>query len=52
VHTLIVDGVPVVENFSVAFADEAQVADRVQEHGERLLARAGRTWPLSRWPVE
>jgi cytosine/adenosine deaminase-related metal-dependent hydrolase len=52
VHTVIVDGVPVVENSEVTFANEAHVADRVQEHGERLLARAGARWPLSRWPIQ
>jgi cytosine/adenosine deaminase-related metal-dependent hydrolase len=51
VHTVIADGRVVVENYQPVFADERKVAEKVQELGEGLLARAGVPYPLSRWPI-
>jgi cytosine/adenosine deaminase-related metal-dependent hydrolase len=51
VHTVIVDGRVVVENYRQTFVDEDQLIDRVQEIGESLQARTGITFPRSRWPI-
>ena len=48
---VIVDGRAVVEAHRQSFVDEARLFRRVQEIGERLLARTGVTLPRSRWPV-
>jgi 5-methylthioadenosine/S-adenosylhomocysteine deaminase len=49
--TVIADGRIVVDGGRVTFADEGAVADRVQEIGERLLARTGTRVNRGRWPV-
>jgi 5-methylthioadenosine/S-adenosylhomocysteine deaminase len=51
VHTVIVDGRIVVDAYRQSFVDEERLFARVQEIGERLLARTGVTLPRSRWPV-
>jgi 5-methylthioadenosine/S-adenosylhomocysteine deaminase len=51
VHTVIVDGKIVIENYQQSFVDEVQLFDRVQQIGERLQAATGITFPLSRWPI-
>jgi cytosine/adenosine deaminase-related metal-dependent hydrolase len=51
VHTVIVDGRVVVDAYRQTFVDEAQLFSRVQEIGERLLARTGVDLPRSRWPI-
>jgi 5-methylthioadenosine/S-adenosylhomocysteine deaminase len=51
VHTVIVDGRVVVDSYRQVFVDEERLFGRVQEIGERLLARTGVTLPRSRWPV-
>jgi cytosine/adenosine deaminase-related metal-dependent hydrolase len=51
VHTVIVDGRVVVDGYRQAFVDEGRLFARVQEIGERLLARTGVDLPRSRWPV-
>jgi len=50
VHTVIVDGRVVVQNYTPLFVDEWQLMQKVQGIGERLLARTGVHFP-SRWPV-
>jgi cytosine/adenosine deaminase-related metal-dependent hydrolase len=50
VHTVIVDGRVVVQNYTPLFVDEWQLMQKVQEIGERLLARTGVHFP-PRWPV-
>jgi 5-methylthioadenosine/S-adenosylhomocysteine deaminase len=51
VHTVIVDGRVVVDAYRQSFVDEARLFARVQEIGERLLARTGVDLPRSRWPI-
>jgi cytosine/adenosine deaminase-related metal-dependent hydrolase len=51
VHTVIVDGRVVVDAYRQSFVDEPQLFSRVQEIGERLLARTGVNPPGSRWPI-
>jgi cytosine/adenosine deaminase-related metal-dependent hydrolase len=51
VHTVIADGRVVVEDGKVTFADEATVADKVQDLGEALLARTSTKINRGRWPV-
>ena len=51
VHTVIVDGRVVVDAYRQSFVDEARLFSRVQEIGERLLARTGVDLPRSRWPI-
>jgi cytosine/adenosine deaminase-related metal-dependent hydrolase len=51
VHTVIVDGRVVVDAYRQSFVDEERLFGRVQEIGERLLARTGVTLPGPRWPV-
>ena len=51
VHTVIIDGRVVVDGYRQTFVDESRLYARVQEIGERLLARTGVSFPRSRWPV-
>lgn len=51
VHTVIVDGRVVVEEYRQTFADEERLFQHVQEIGERLQARTGISFPRSRWPI-
>lgn len=51
VHTVIVDGRVVVDAYKQRFADEPALYAKVQEIGEKLMARTGITFPRSRWPV-
>jgi cytosine/adenosine deaminase-related metal-dependent hydrolase len=51
VHTVIVDGRVVVDAYRQSFVDEPTLYAKVQEIGERLLARTGVTVPASRWPI-
>jgi cytosine/adenosine deaminase-related metal-dependent hydrolase len=51
VHTVIVDGRVVVDAYRQSFVDEPRLYARVQEIGERLLARTGVSFPRSRWPI-
>jgi cytosine/adenosine deaminase-related metal-dependent hydrolase len=51
VHTVIVDGRVVVDAHRQSFVDESRLYAKVQEIGERLLARTGVTFPRSRWPI-
>ena len=50
VHTVIVDGKVVVENYEPLFVDQWELIQRVQQLGEGLLARTGISFP-SRWPI-
>ena len=50
VHTVIVDGVVVVENHEPLFVDQWDLIQRVQKLGEGLLARTGISFP-QRWPI-
>jgi 5-methylthioadenosine/S-adenosylhomocysteine deaminase len=52
VRTVIADGRVVVDHGQVTFANEADVADRVQALGEGLLARTGTVRSHTRWPHE
>jgi|SRR5579859_2944595 len=51
VRTVVADGRVVVDEGQVVFADEAAVAERVQELGEALLARTGTKVNRGRWPL-
>jgi cytosine/adenosine deaminase-related metal-dependent hydrolase len=51
VHTVVVDGRVVVDAYRQSFVDEARLFGKVQEIGERLLARTGISFPRSRWPM-
>jgi 5-methylthioadenosine/S-adenosylhomocysteine deaminase len=51
VRTVVADGRVVVDEGRVTFADEAQVADKVQELGEALLHRTGTKINRGRWPI-
>jgi cytosine/adenosine deaminase-related metal-dependent hydrolase len=51
VHTVIVDGRVVVDAYRQTFVDEPRLYAKVQEIGERLLARTGVSYPRSRWPI-
>jgi cytosine/adenosine deaminase-related metal-dependent hydrolase len=51
VHTVIVDGRVVVDAYRQSFVDEGRLFEKVQEIGERLLARTGVSFPRSRWPI-
>jgi 5-methylthioadenosine/S-adenosylhomocysteine deaminase len=51
VRTVVADGRVVVDEGRVAFADEALVADRVQEISSQLLARTKTSVNHGRWPV-
>ena len=45
------DGRVVVESGQQTFVDEGRLIDRVQEIGQRLLARTGISFPRTRWPI-
>ncbi|HEU4370762.1 MAG TPA: amidohydrolase family protein [Methylomirabilota bacterium] len=51
IHTVIVDGRVVVDAYRQSFVDEPALYARVQELGERLLARTGVTPGRPRWPI-
>ena len=51
VHTVVIDGRIVVDNYRQTFVDEGRLFSTVQEIGERLQARTGITFPRSRWPI-
>jgi cytosine/adenosine deaminase-related metal-dependent hydrolase len=51
IHTVIVDGRVVVEAYRQTFVDEPRLYAKVQEMGEKLLARTGVSFPRSRWPI-
>jgi cytosine/adenosine deaminase-related metal-dependent hydrolase len=51
VHTVIVDGRVVIDAYRQTFVNESRLYARVQEIGERLLARTGVSYPRSRWPI-
>ena len=50
VHTVIVDGKVVIENYKPTFVDEWKLIQRLQAIGERVLNKTGVSFP-SRWPV-
>jgi cytosine/adenosine deaminase-related metal-dependent hydrolase len=50
-HTVVIDGRIVVDGYRQSFVDEPRLFAKVQEIGERLLARTGICYPRSRWPV-
>lgn len=50
VHTVVVDGQVVVENYKPTFVDEWDLIKKVQLLGEDMMRRSGLTFP-SRWPV-
>ena len=45
------DGRVVVDAHRQSFVDEGRLYAKVQEIGERLLARTGVAFPRSRWPM-
>jgi cytosine/adenosine deaminase-related metal-dependent hydrolase len=51
VHTVIVDGRVVIDAYRQTFVDEARLYGKVQEIGEKLLARTGVTPGRPRWPI-
>jgi 5-methylthioadenosine/S-adenosylhomocysteine deaminase len=51
VRTVVADGRVVIEDGRAVFADEAHVANRVQELGEALLARTNTNIRRGRWSV-
>jgi cytosine/adenosine deaminase-related metal-dependent hydrolase len=51
VRAVLADGRVVVDDGRVVFADEAEVAERVQAIGEELLARTGTQTNRGRWPL-
>jgi 5-methylthioadenosine/S-adenosylhomocysteine deaminase len=51
VHTVVVDGRVVVDAYRQSFVDEPRLYAKVQEVGEKLLARTGVTPAPPRWPV-
>jgi len=51
IHTVIVDGRVIVDAYRQSFVDEPALYAKVQEVGERLLARTGVTPGRPRWPV-
>jgi hypothetical protein len=51
VHTVIIDGRVIVDAYRQQFVDERKLYSRVQEIGERLLARTGVSVAQSRWPM-
>jgi 5-methylthioadenosine/S-adenosylhomocysteine deaminase len=51
IHTVIVDGRVVVDAYRQTFVDEPRLYGRVQEIGEKLLARTGVSLPRSRWAI-
>jgi 5-methylthioadenosine/S-adenosylhomocysteine deaminase len=51
IHTVIVDGRVVLDAYRQTFVDEPRLYSKVQEIGEKLLARTGVTPGRSRWPI-
>jgi 5-methylthioadenosine/S-adenosylhomocysteine deaminase len=51
IHTVIVDGRVVIDAYRQTFVDEPRLYSKVQEIGEKLLARTGVSLPPSRWPI-
>ena len=51
VNTVIVDGRIVVEGGVPLYVDEWDLIQKVQRHGESMLARTGTSFP-SRWPID
>jgi 5-methylthioadenosine/S-adenosylhomocysteine deaminase len=51
VHTVVIDGRVVVDAYRQTFVDERRLFAKVQEIGEKLLARTGVSFPRSRWPL-
>ena len=51
IHTVVIDGRVVVDAYRQSFVDEGRLFAKVQEIGERLLARTGVAFPRSRWPI-
>ena len=51
IHTVIVDGRVVVDAYRQTFVDEPKLYAKVQEMGEKLLARTGVTPGRPRWPI-
>ena len=51
IHTVIVDGRVVIDAYRQTFVDEPRLYSKVQEIGEKLLARTGVSLPRSRWPI-
>jgi cytosine/adenosine deaminase-related metal-dependent hydrolase len=51
IHTVVVDGRVVIDAYRQTFVDEPRLYAKVQEIGERLLARTGVSFPRSRWPI-
>jgi hypothetical protein len=41
----------VIDAYRQTFVNESRLYARVQEIGERLLARTGVSYPRSRWPI-
>ena len=50
VHTVLVDGRVVIENYKPTFVDEWELIQRLQTIGEEVLAKTGVSFP-SKWPV-
>jgi cytosine/adenosine deaminase-related metal-dependent hydrolase len=50
VHTVIVDGRILVDNYRVTFVDEWELIRQAQQIGDSLVARMGISFP-SRWPI-
>jgi hypothetical protein len=51
VHTVIIDGRVVVDAYRQSFVDEPKLYAKVQEMGEKLMARTGTAFPRSRWQI-
>jgi 5-methylthioadenosine/S-adenosylhomocysteine deaminase len=51
IHTVIVDGRVVIDAYRQTFVDEPTLYSKVQEIGEKLLARTGVTPGRPRWPI-
>ena len=49
-HTVVGDGHVAVDAYRQTFADEGRLFATMHEIGERPQARAGITFPRSRWP--
>ena len=50
IHTVIIDGRVVVEDYKQKFVDEWRLIQKVEEIGEALLARMKVSYP-QRWPI-
>ena len=50
VHTVVVDGRVVVEDYKATFVDEWELIQKVQSIGEEVLARTGVSFP-TKWPM-